>query len=692
MNIEIAEPGRMTQSGSSLLRLIQNNEMPVLDLFVRESVQNSLDAGIKNNPDCRYVDVSFLTGDFDHYRFKENLEGIQKALMKRFPGRRYSFLAVRDYNTTGLTGPMHFNDVKDNQYGNLLKLVYEISKPQEQSEAGGSWGLGKTVYFRIGIGMVLYYSRIKENGAYSSRLAVTLVENEKSQNSMIPSYKGMSRRGIAWWGEETGENRTQPLTDEAQIQRILTCFNIEPYKKDETGTTVVIPYIDQDRLLDNTIQDSEDPDRRPYWTKNIRSYLRIAVQRWYAPRLNNALYPYGLFLQTRIDGQQLAFEDMEPEFKIIQALYNRSNNVENPMGILHDYNRGAIRRIDINLRGDLNSQTAGTVSFFQADRTLLKMNPPDNLPSPYVFFNVENRDDGNRPIICYTRKPGMIVEYQTVGKWADDIPLTDPDHFLFAVFVLNSENTLKNRDDLTLEEYVRKGELADHASWMDYSTGKIRPTIISKIQKNIIKKIKDSFVENSEKPDSKLNSGLGKLFGDLLLPPDGFGRGPVPGKSKPPKDGMVERNRDLIFRLYPDKTEYRSHSIKLVSNLTAREKSFKECRLIAGVETEKGSVELPNWLTQTGSELPFDISRIKLNIKKSRMDLYIAFSAELTPSAPVRKSEAFTAELNLLSDGKGTGLTLRNSELVDLDAEIQIYLTMYRKDLKPALILEREDD
>ena len=44
MKIEIAEPGRMTQSGSSLLKLIQNNKTPILDLLVRESIQNSLDA------------------------------------------------------------------------------------------------------------------------------------------------------------------------------------------------------------------------------------------------------------------------------------------------------------------------------------------------------------------------------------------------------------------------------------------------------------------------------------------------------------------------------------------------------------------------------------------------------------------------------------------------------------------------
>ena len=44
MRIEIAEHGRMTESGSSLLRLIQNQDIPLLDLLVRESVQNSLDA------------------------------------------------------------------------------------------------------------------------------------------------------------------------------------------------------------------------------------------------------------------------------------------------------------------------------------------------------------------------------------------------------------------------------------------------------------------------------------------------------------------------------------------------------------------------------------------------------------------------------------------------------------------------
>ena len=55
MKIEIAEPGRMTQTGSSLLKLIQNNNMPVLDLLVRESIQNSLDARM---PNSKYVEMN----------------------------------------------------------------------------------------------------------------------------------------------------------------------------------------------------------------------------------------------------------------------------------------------------------------------------------------------------------------------------------------------------------------------------------------------------------------------------------------------------------------------------------------------------------------------------------------------------------------------------------------------------------
>ena len=71
MQIEIAEPARMTQTGSSLIRLIQNNNMPVLDLLIRESIQNSLDA---RKEDSKYVEVDFQTGFFNNRSLSRELD------------------------------------------------------------------------------------------------------------------------------------------------------------------------------------------------------------------------------------------------------------------------------------------------------------------------------------------------------------------------------------------------------------------------------------------------------------------------------------------------------------------------------------------------------------------------------------------------------------------------------------------
>ena len=247
MKIEIAEPGRMTQTGSSLKKLIQNNNMPKLDLLVRESIQNSLDARKGNS---KYVEVDFVTGTFFREQLSNELEGITESLNERYPQGEYDYLAIRDSNTVGLTGEMDYKKVKDNKYGNLLKLIYEICKPQDTEGAGGSWGIGKTVYFTIGIGLVVYYSRIvNEEGEFESRLAASYVEDETSELAMIPIYKDQAPRGIAWWGKQVDENTTQPITDTNYINEFLAIFDIEPYSDEQTGTTIIIPFTDYQGLL-----------------------------------------------------------------------------------------------------------------------------------------------------------------------------------------------------------------------------------------------------------------------------------------------------------------------------------------------------------------------------------------------------------------------------------------------------------
>src|SRR5690606_37915151 len=146
--------------------------------------------------------------------------------------------------------------------------------------------------------LVLYYSRIKqEDDTYQSRLAACMVEDESKQDTILPYEPNLPRRGIAWWGQMNPEGSTMPVTNETEISKILSDFNITQYRGEETGTTVIIPFTNPDKLI--PLMDSES-DNENWWHKDIELYLDIAIQRWYAPRIDNKYYPYGNYLNPSV--------------------------------------------------------------------------------------------------------------------------------------------------------------------------------------------------------------------------------------------------------------------------------------------------------------------------------------------------------------------------------------------------------
>jgi len=530
MKIEVARQERMSESGRSLLRLIQNEEMPLWDLLVRESVQNSLDAALDGEG---FVRVDFLIREFERSRLSRHFEGIRERLDELYPLKTYRLLEIRDSNTCGLTGPIEDSNLRMSDYGNLIKLVYHIGKHQQKEGAGGSWGLGKTVYFRIGIGLVIYYSRIFENGEYASRLAACLVEDEEKQDALLGNTG--NHRGIAWWGESTADgHRTIPLTEEGKIKEILDDLGVKPFGGTETGTSVIIPFLRDDlrpeyqEFLENG---SVAKAEVPWWNHTDHDYIKIALQRWYAPRLMNGNYRHGRWLKASVNGELLEPENFLPAFRIVQNLYNAI--------LAHDGNEetraeGLVSPLHVstvNLRGVFaNGSVAGWIGYGRFTAEDLKMTPPHNNLSPWMqIFGRELEGDTNPAIICFTRKPGMIVNYESVGKWVEGISRTPKDQFIIGLFVANSVNRLKDDfkrhgiRELTLEEYIRGCEKADHASWQDWVPNKRNPLIIDKIQNQVSRIIERQFRDEQTDVHPQRHSLLGKVLADALLPPEGFG-------------------------------------------------------------------------------------------------------------------------------------------------------------------------
>lgn len=522
MQIEIASPyDKMAESGSSLLRLIQNNDTNKLDLLVREALQNCLDAGNKTS---KAVNVDFITGRTETAKVCNFFEEIETNLQEKC-GNTCDFIAIRDTNTVGLTGPIRKADIgEDGKFGNYLKLVTEISKPQDQYGSGGSWGLGKTVYFRIGIGLVVYYSRIKkEDGAYESRLSAALVEDEKKSNAILTDGKGL-RRGIAWWGEadpyDKNGKSTIPVTDEQVIKKIITAFGVDVFDETATGTMILIPFINRKQLLDETIPAGHAEDYQiPYWCRtDIEEYIKIAIQRWYAPRIQNEEYK-GQYLRVNINGEKITYSKMAPVFQLIQNLYNATPKNDT------EFNGRKISSKEVEIRNNTFKKgcaTAGLVNYLKVTSEDLKMIEPDHLPNPYYYIDKLSSDTMyNDPIVSFTRKPGMIVAYATTGDWTDNIPKCEMGEYIVAIFIANSENML-SQIDMSLEEYIRSSEKADHKAWEDWTIPGGNPQIIQRIKRGVRKKIRDDFSTMTVGTGEKKNLGLGKMLADMLLPQTDF--------------------------------------------------------------------------------------------------------------------------------------------------------------------------
>src|SRR5690606_16663417 len=129
-----------------------------------------------------------------------------------------------------------------------------------------------------------------------------------------------------------------------------------------------------------------------------------------------------------------------------QKLYNAIMTADGKSEINAEGTSTPLHVSTVNLRGNfVDGSVAGWIGFGKFTADDLKMTPPHNNLSPWMqIFGRDLEGDSNPAIICFTRKPGMIVNYESVGKWVDGIPKTPKDQFVIGLFVANSANRLKD--------------------------------------------------------------------------------------------------------------------------------------------------------------------------------------------------------------------------------------------------------
>ena len=598
--------------GSGALKALQNDSLPELDLLVREAIQNSSDASRKIK-DPRF-DVNFNVGVFNPHELNEKLNRLTKILDNRYPEKSANFMEIRDVRTSGLTGPVKLSDLDRNDHGNYFKLVFDTGKEQTDSnsgEAGGSWGYGKSVYYRVGVGLVIFYSQIWNDLKCEERLIFSLTEHETDNHSLL---KEVSRESVgrAWWGKKNPQNDREllPITDSNEIQKILDVFGVKRFRETQTGTAIIIPYIEEDKLLNGIFPDecgiSDDEKLMCRWKDDIVEYIKLAVQKWYAPKIFNkhlSEISGQKWLAVRVNNEPIKDNNMRPFFQLVQELYTTA--LSHNYGTVYESEKFANIECVAVPSKRIEGNISGHVAFSRIDKS--DLSSTGSMISPYTYLRLFSKSPLNDPIVMFARTPGLVLDYKIDGKWAKGlIKPEEDDEYIVAFYVpecrlkIKNEKALGEYAGMSFGEYLRKCEKSDHMDWDDKSNltliSNIKGQIVSKINSNL----KNDDISVVEGTTSKLSGKLGKK----LLPTRGYGR--KIGGGRQGGSGSGGKTDNLDIELHPT---INANNMEVAFKIT-----FKNMRRSVNlgifVETETGVMDAEAWEKEINNNYPVRIENI----------------------------------------------------------------------------------
>lgn len=603
--------------GSGALKALQNDSMPELDLLVREAIQNSSDAAIEE----KYPSfaVSFNVGDFQPSKLNNLLNSIKDILNERYPGDDAKYLEIRDTKTSGLTGPVRLTDLDPDDHGNYFKLVFDTGKEQTASsagEAGGSWGYGKSVYYRVGIGLVVFYSRIKNNNAYEERLVIGLIEHETDDASLLKRVVDDSV-GRAWWGKDDPDDPRAllPLTDIDEIQEVLDIFGLSRFKEKETGTSIIVPYIDTEKLLSGIFPDDcgipDDEQSMCAWKDSIKDYLELAVQKWYAPKIfnKNLLNIDGQkWLAVKINSDPIRDSDMRPFFQLVQELYTCALYKCNDIEYTSDKFKG-IECVAVPSQR-ITGHKSGYVAYTRIKQN--QLSPGGNMIKPYTYLRLFSKSPVNDPIVMFARTPGMVLDYKIDGRWAKGmIRPDDDDEYIVAFYVPDCSAALKMDTALgefagtPYGEYLRRCEKSDHMDWDDKSN----LSIIGNVKGQVVNKVNAGLKDDQETSIEGTASKLAGSLGRRLLPKLSYGKPQSTGGGTGGSGGGTNSN-NLEISLTPF---IKNDGIDISFEITFKN-NRRDVALGVFVEAETGVIDADTWEKELGGTYPITIDSIANSI------------------------------------------------------------------------------
>lgn len=507
----------MVFNASGALKPLRNANLPLNVILVREMIQNSLDASNTDEVSIKFVYHQLATKgllEFVSGNLAEN--AASKELLAFIRERGVSdILELTDTGTKGLTGDIK---AKRNSYGlndsirnNYFNLIFDITRSQTAEFSGGSYGLGKTVYFLCSeIGMVMYYSRCKnDNGEYEHRLIISLISLHVENTVLPPST------GIIWWGKEVVEtpegSHLLALTNDEAVD-FLKSNSLTPFKEIETGTKLFI--IGPDK----TIFPEDNGDLVTELYKN--------AYQWYWPRIinngGNSLSKLNIRPYGRLEEDFSVVELSKVRLKFKMMATELSSNT----WFLWDKNNESFKLLQRDVRdGDIIIAS-------------VKNKPHGAIRSEYItgFISLMFKEVSAGLVnkIHFIRRPGMVLFTESpIMSFGSDCSK------YVGVFEVNSELRVEHEIYKNMDDLFKACEDPNHHSWNYRSQERFVNQIVGSSLRILRDELyKFSSKQNEELDEYRVDQELSQKLGQYLSFMDRIG-----GK------GILQTNRLVNRRI-----------------------------------------------------------------------------------------------------------------------------------------------
>ena len=195
-------PPSGTITAEGLLNTMGRPKLSATEMLIRESLQNSWDAGRIEGVQPHYAIRLFKPSHeqmeaYRHFftdRPTDETCPVRNGLEHFFSSESPVLMEISDRGTVGLGGPTRADGDDAGDFANFLR---NIGKPRDVEQGGGTYGFGKSTFYLMSGPQLLIVDTLAKDGDREERRLLAHAAGESF------NHEGRHYTGRHWWGVST---------------------------------------------------------------------------------------------------------------------------------------------------------------------------------------------------------------------------------------------------------------------------------------------------------------------------------------------------------------------------------------------------------------------------------------------------------------------------------------------------------